>query len=136
MFKFLAKSAVFSLIWTRYRKMIVSTAFLFGSYFIIALMHRDYLSYAKLSQANADIALSYAVKWAALLTVSGIYYWLNIHKNLGKSTAKATVNSGSDKRKPPKQSSGDGSRAIARDPFAEIRRKDKLSSKAEQILKK
>lgn len=135
MFKFLAKSAVFSLIWNRYRKIILSTIVLFGSYFVISLMHTDYLDYAKLSQSEHNIAVSYGFKWAALLLTSAVYYWTNVRQPpLSKNNQENTAPSKTS-RKPQAASNAPSLKPPSGDPFAEIRKKDKLSSKGDRILK-
>lgn len=134
MFKFLAKSAVFSLVWSRYRKVILSTVILFGIYFTVSLMHKDYLEYAKLSHAD-NIALSYVFKWATLLLASIIYYWTNMYQSRAKSEQASTQAPAKASSKSKARSEKPAPEDTKNDPFAEIRKKGKLSSKAEQILK-
>jgi len=132
MFKFLAKSAIASLIWSKYHKIIVSTILLFILYFIISFIHDDYLEYAELSEETTNVALSYILKWGALITATAIYYFTNIYKFKAPETAAETSSAKPEKAKKSKHKE----KAKQQDPFAEIRNKEKLNSKADIALRK
>ncbi len=129
MFRFLAKSALATVIFKRYRRPIVSTLVLFLAYFLIATVHGDYVDYAVTAEDRQYLWLSFVLKWALLLGVTAVYYFYNmagLRPRAEKPPAPAKA--------PPLSAEPSPDSAV--DPFAEIRRKPTLKSRGEQLLEK
>lgn len=130
MFRFLAKSALATVVWKRYRRPIGSTIALLISYFFIAMVHSDYVAWATTTAEHGHLWASFIVKWVALIGVSALYYWFNTRNLAPANNAPET---GPDKksksRRKPAPETPDFS--AGPDPFADIRNKDKLRSRAD-----
>ncbi|WP_041521807.1 hypothetical protein [Gilvimarinus agarilyticus] len=133
MFRFLAKSALATVIWKRYRRPIVSTLILFISYFFIAMVHGDYVSWATTTAEHQHLWISFVLKWLALIGVTLLYYWYNsraiahIDKQDETEAERHTSKKSRRPQTPPPESD-------APDPFAAIRQKDKLRSRADVAM--
>lgn len=139
MINFFAKSVAATYIWKRYKKVILSTAALFLSYFIISALHTDYLDYQTRSGHNAQLLFSYVVKWGLLSAATALYYYLNIHNKLtaSRTNKKEEAPPFSEPRKnkinvhaKPSTSQQES------DPFSAIRTKEKLRSRTEIDMEK
>lgn len=133
MFRFLAKSALATLVWKRYHRSILASLALLLGYFLIAMIHGDYVDYAASATDTSHLWLSYLVKWALLFTVTLVYYFY-LRRQLRapsqvktETTAKATVKG--TKSAPTNQND-------SADPFANIRGKQKLKSHADIALER
>lgn len=127
MFRFLAKSALATVVFKRYRRPIVSTLVLFLGYFLIATVHGDYVDYAVTADDRRYLWLSFVLKWTLLLAVTAVYYFYNM----------AGLRPRGDQPPAPQKSPAtrtEPSPGSAVDPFAEIRRKEKLKSRGEHLL--
>lgn len=137
MFNKLLKITVIGFIWTRYGRVIASTLMLFAYFWVVSLVHQDYLDYLKL-QANAGGAgLSFILKWLAF--IAGIVaFWIFNNRSWRKSVRQS--NEGStfpvkpNASKLPSKKGGNSNVDV--DPFESIRRKDKLRSRADLIIEK
>lgn len=133
MFRFLAKSALAAVIWKRYRRIILSTLALFVGYFLISLLHGDYVDYVVTAGDRRFLWGSYVAKWAALTVITLVYYLYAVRvlaRRPGDDPPPATQRRAS----PPEggnvlQSGGEA------DPFAGIRRKKTLESRGDVLLK-
>lgn len=118
MFKQITRFAVVALVWKQYKRAIVSTVLLFAFLYMVGTLHEDYLAYAKLN-ASAAVGLSFAIKWGAMLM--GVMLFLLYHFYLRRS-------------KPPKKPPTAPPLNSADDPFAAIRQRKKLRSKADMLV--
>ncbi|WP_045859920.1 hypothetical protein [Teredinibacter purpureus] len=137
MFKFLTKSIVFSVVWRRYKTLIVSTVLLFLMYFVIALIHDDYVEYSLASQTENALGFAYIVKWAAMAIGTFVYYVINFPpailrknksgKRLRDAEEEAVLGAACENfsENPLRDN----------DPFAGIRQKKQLNSRADACLK-
>ena len=124
MFRFLAKSALATVLFKRYRRTIVSTLLLFACYFFISMIHGDYVSYATSADDRHYLWLSFLLKWVLLISITLVYYFYNV-RALGTSP------------KPPAKAAQQQVQASdAADPFDSIRTKDTLQSRGDVLLKK
>lgn len=131
MFRFLARSALATVIWKRYRRPIGSTLALFISYFFIVMVHGDYISWATTTAEHKHLWASFVIKWLALIGVTLLYYWFN--------TRTWTADDPAAEVKPKSKRAARRQRApqpdaSEPDPFASIRSKDKLRSRADLAL--
>ncbi|BFM22304.1 hypothetical protein [Gilvimarinus japonicus] len=134
MFRFLAKSALATVIWKRYRRPIVSTLALFISYFFIAMVHSDYVSWATTTAQHDNLWASFVVKWLALIGITLLYYWFNT-----RSLAKINNETDAERHTKPhnkqsRRTAHPPPEAAGPDPFADIRSKDKLRSRADVAM--
>lgn len=115
MFKQLFKLTFITLVWSRYKAVIVSTLLLFAFFWLTHKIHADFLTYSELKNSQDNLGISYFIKWAVL--ISGIFvYFLYNHfaRKKGKHKPKNKTSTSYDEKN---------------DPFAEIRKKDKLTAK-------
>ena len=122
MFKQLFRLTFITLIWSRYKSVIVSTILLFIFFWLINKVHADFLTYSELQNSSEHLGLSFVVKWVVMLAGILLYFLYNhlARKSRRKKPAiKKDYNPSDDN-----------------DPFAEIRKKDKLKSKSDFILEK
>lgn len=132
MINFFAKSVAATYIWKRYKKIILSTLALFVGYFLINSIHNDYLDYQTRSGNNAQLLFSYAIKWFLLSLVTGLYYYLNIHKSLSFNPENKTKNTHKANTQAQSTSTHSSSTSAEQpDPFAHIRKKQNLRSRAD-----
>ncbi|WP_049723205.1 hypothetical protein [Gilvimarinus polysaccharolyticus] len=132
MFRFLAKSALATVVWKRYRRPIGSTLALFISYFFIAMVHSDYVAWATTTAEHGHLWASFVVKWLALIGVSILYYWFNTRPLAQtNNTTESAAKKSKSRRKP---ASANPDIPPGPDPFATIRTKDKLRSRADVAM--
>ena len=115
------------MIWRRYRRLLIAVGLLIASYFLVSLLHDDYLDYVK-NSGNADfLGLSYVVKWAVLLVVTIVFYFLiGAHKTDKAKNIKP--------KKETQTAQTAQNETNAPDPFEAIRLKKKLRGHADQYL--
>ena len=135
MFKQIFRIAFVSLIWKQYKAIIISTVILFAYLWLIGNVHADYLSYAELQEDKSLAGRSFLLKWAALS--SGVLLYIAFHFLRGSrnrrssASSKQNVLSGTLVDRPNKDTNSNDN-----DPFATIRTKKKLRSRAEIALDK
>ena len=132
MFRFLAKSALATVVWKRYRRPIGSTLALFISYFFIAMVHSDYVAWATTTAEHGHLWASFVIKWLALIGVSILYYWFNTRPLTQTNTTDESAGQKSKSRRKPASVNPDIPPGL--DPFATIRTKDKLRSRADVAM--
>lgn len=122
MFKQVFRLTFITFVWKKYKRIIVSTTVLFMSLWLIGFIHDEYLEFSKLHN-DTNLSLSFVLKWFALLSSVTIYLIFNYlgSKKEKKSKKKA--------HEPVLTENAD-------DPFAEIRSRKKLRSRAEMIIDK
>jgi hypothetical protein len=136
MFNQLLKWTLVISIWRKYKKHIGITIILILALFLTSLVHQDFVNYSLVSNNNS-LGLSYLVKWLVYLALVSVYWFAvgKINKNASKDsdlhkkmkaskkrTAKSTTTAQEDSNEP--------------DPFASIRGKKTLRSKADIALEK
>ena len=123
----------------RYGAMIVSTLVLFAYFWVVGLIHRDYLDYLELQGGSQGVGLSFVFKWLAFI-VGIILYWLfnsyvrkkaDRKRNTQSSSSLKAAGLRANKSAVNTQASAD---TEADDPFAEIRQKEKLRSRADIVI--
>jgi len=107
-------------VWKKYKRIIVSTTVLFATLWLIGFIHDEYLEFAKLHN-DTNLGLSFMLKWVALLGSVAIYLIYNFvgSRKQKKSKGQTEIPDTADD---------------ADDPFAEIRVRKTLRSKAEMII--
>ena len=125
--KFLANTFLVTFIWRRYRKVIIAIFLLFLSYFLITLIHNDYVDYVRNSTNTAFLGLSYALKWLAMLLSTVIFYFYSTRNKKSKI-------SNDDIRNLKKAKPTENTDSAYIDPFEKIRQKEKLKGKVDTIL--
>lgn len=130
MFRFLAKSALVAMIWKRYRRTIISTLALFISYFLVSLFHGDYVEYAVSAGDKGFLWRSYLIKWVVLIGVTVIYYLFNTRILIkGKADDLPPASIGKNRRERIVEHAPQSEGEV--DPFAQIRRKERLKSRGD-----
>jgi len=138
MFKQIFRITFITFVWKQYKHVIVSTLILFAYLWLVGSVHEDYLSYAELQEDDSLAGRSFLMKWAAF--ASGVILYLVYHWFRGAKVRAGKLGSGSES----KTSSGKRHAAINTfdsnndedDPFAAIREKKKLRSRAEIMIDK
>lgn len=130
MINFFAKSVAATYVWKRYKKIIISTAALFLGYFLINAIHHDFLEYQKLSGSGQQLLLSYILKWLALGAITALYYYINIHNRI-KNGKEPLTKSSKQQANSAKNNKAENQTENSPDPFANIRKKETLRSRAD-----
>lgn len=134
MFKQLFRLTVVTYVWKRYKAIIVSTVILFVFFWLVGQLHQDYLSYGNLNKDTQHIGLSFVIKWVAFIVGFIIYVFFNSwHAKRASQSSNLPQDSVSTA-----PLAGDTSNLGVKDndPFDEIRKKDKLRSKADMVIEK
>ena len=131
MFKQIFRLAFVTVIWKQYKGIIVSTLVLFIYLWLVGSVHADYMSYAEAQSDEALVGRSFLYKWAALISGVVIYIAYNFFRGSRPETKNKTTS----------QSKTNAKLIIAGennsdDPFAEIRQKEKLRTRAEILVDK
>lgn len=136
MFRFLAKSALATVIWKRYHRPIVATLSLLLGYFLVSMVHGDYVDYSRGAGDTAHLWLSYLIKWLALLGLTLLYYFYmrRVLAPAAKTAPQAKAQRREKASTPPPEQTEQATEQ--QDPFVQIRRKDKLTSRADLALNK
>ncbi len=131
MFKQFFRLTVVAYIWKRYKTIIISTLVLFIFFWVVSQLHADYVSYGDLNHDKQYIGLSFVIKWIAFVAGLVVYFLVN-------SWAFRSSKRNNAKNNASKKSTAKGQRNALvvdqNDPFAEIRKKDKLRSRADMII--
>ena len=123
----------------RYGAMIVSTLVLFGYFWVVGLIHRDYLDYLELQGSSQGVGLSFVIKWLAFIVGISLYWLFNSYirkkadrkRNKQSSSSLKAAGLPADKSAKNTRASGE---AELYDPFDEIRQKEKLRSRADFVI--
>ena len=139
MFKQIFRIAFVSLIWKQYKAIIISTVVLFAYLWLIGSVHSDYLNYAELQEDKSLAGRSFILKWAALS--SGVLLYIAYHVLRGsRNRQKSSSSSSSIKGAALSGTLVDQPKGVNNsnypDPFAEIRTKKKLRTRAEIAIDK
>lgn len=123
--KFIANTFFLAMIWRRYRRLFIAVGLLIISYFLVSLLHNDFLDYVKNSGNDNFLGASYVVKWLVLLVVTLVFYFLIGARKEAKPD---------NVHKPPTPASRPTTQTDKPDPFDAIRHKKKLRGRADQYL--
>ncbi|MEO0442379.1 MAG: hypothetical protein AAFZ92_01365 [Pseudomonadota bacterium] len=125
----LLKLTLASYVWKRYRRTLIALPVLLIYFWLVNLIHNDYLAYAELDDSQMGVGLSFVIKW--VLVFIGFIIFIIIHFTGGSR------NSGEHKQvQPGDQGYGTGASASHADASDAIRQKQKLRSRADMILEK
>ena len=153
------------LLWRKYKFFILSLIVLIAFIFVVGQVHQDYLRYNELQDTPTNIGLSFAVKWliwaGSIILFLVANHYFNQHKRKQKELASEQSNSAlskllkwksrlsSSENADPNASSktqqkstganlgGDEKPSTSNnDPFAAIRKKEKLRSYADVVIEK
>lgn len=123
MFKQAFRFAFVALIWKQYKSVIISTILLFAYLFLVSNLHDDYISHLKLQQQSAYSGPSFIYKWLAYAL--GILIYFIFHWWYPKpSKSKKNKNKNNKEISPDEMDPND-------DPFAQIRKRKTLRSRAD-----
>jgi hypothetical protein len=151
------------LLWRKYKFFILSLILLIAFIFVVGQVHQDYLRYNELQDTPTNIGLSFAVKWviwAASITLFLVAnHYFNQYKRKQKELASEQSNSALSKLLKWKSRKGKSSTVESStrsktqqkdafihqdedaknntnvdDPFAAIRKKEKLRSYADVVI--
>lgn len=153
-------------IYKRYKQTILSTALLLLVLWLIEKIHQDFVNYSQLNEDTSFLAVSFGLKWFAFACVTGLYTAWNLFfkresfkkESLSKAERKkygqllndedkfqddliakmralptSKVTSKSAQKEPQNETDGEDAKP---DPFAQIRDKETLKSKADFVLHK
>ncbi len=125
-------------IWRRYGAALKVLPFVLILLLVIFSVHNDYLNYVKVGEDQRHLALSFVVKWGVIVLV-GFLYWRYVKRTLSRSS-DATVRPARSGRGRPRGAETPESEAPTEveqpDPFANIRDKKHLRSRAEWVIEK
>jgi inner membrane protein involved in colicin E2 resistance len=142
-------------LWRKYKFLLVSLLLLIVFIFISGQVHQDYLAYAQ-STENVSVGWSFAIKWCVWILAIALFFMANHLVNERKQKREELQEKNSAlqgilawKRKvagnkdvAKKASDDKFSRSTAdtandvKDPFEQLRKKDKLRSYADLIIEK
>lgn len=153
MFQHVVRWTFLITIWKKYKGQLLTTLAYILGLLIISLVHSDYLDYVAVSKQGQEfVSKSFLLKWLAYIIITAVYFWLfksfskvekEGHEDLSflrKFSSKRKTKSGSvsgrseDKVAKSVKSQGTKSANTSNDPFANIRKKEKLRSEADLIV--
>ncbi len=133
MIKNLFRITVLGFIWKRYKIVIVSTIALFIYFWLVGMLHEDFVSYSDLNDDKQYVGLSFIIKWFAFVAGFIVYIALN-SRHLNREVKPKNNSSVLSERL--EGVSYGGKPSEHEDPFDAIRKKGKLRSKADFIIEK
>jgi len=134
MFSQLLKILAASFIWKKYKSTILPAACLFLYLWLVGIIHEDYLSYREIDGGAGGLGLSFIIKWFAwIMGIAIFFFYDNFERNKVKNPSRksekkqstASENLSKNPNEKPKT-----------DPFAAIRDKKTLRSKADIAIDK
>jgi len=125
MFKQIFRLTFVTIIWKQYKRGIISIVCLLVSLWLINFAHREYLAFTEHLSQTSYIGLSFYIKWALLIVVVLIYLCVSLYSPKDKQKSEIKQNRTTETKA-----------ANSDDPFAFIREKEALRTKAEIVLEK
>lgn len=127
MFKQVFRLAFVTVIWKQYKQVIVSTLLLFTFIFLVSNIHADFLTHTEMQKDTTGTGLSFIAKWLAYAVGVGLYFAYHAYRGQGSN------------KKPNKKHKSTSKQGIVTvapessedDPFAEIRQRKTLRSRAD-----
>lgn len=137
MWNSLIKLSVLSLVWKRHRKTLISFALLLVFFWVLNLIHQDYLSYAAIQNHTQWVGLSFIAKWILFLMAGAVFVFTNLKakpraKAIHQPEAKAPIR---DEEIEALRTSQETTSTALDERFTALREKKTLSSKADILLK-
>lgn len=138
MFNQLLKWTLLISIWRKYKQYIGITVFLFLALMLTSFLHQDYVNYSLVTD-NENLGLSYVVKWLVYLSLVTAFWFAvgkiksvrgkdsDLHRKMKVADHKSTKEA---------QENPDETDDDQLDPFANIRQKKSLRSKADIEIEK
>lgn len=126
-FKQAFRFAFVTLVWKQYKAVILSTIALFAYLFLVGSLHSDFLEHARLNADKQNLGLSFIYKWGAFALGLAIFFGYHYLRPRTKNVAK-------EKQKKLEKELNDLDPED--DPFATIRARDKLRSRADFLIEK
>lgn len=129
-FKQVFRVAFVTFIWKQYKHLIVSTLLLFVYLFLVSNIHADFLTHTVLKEDKSGSGLSFVYKWLAFAFGIGAYFLYHSIRARVKSKSKTNA------QKLAEKNPAASSKVIINDPddpFAQIRQRKKLRSRADFI---
>ena len=131
MFNQLLRLSFITFIWKRYKRLIVSTVLLLLFFWLVSLVHQDYSQYAQLNDDKQYLGISFLFKWLLYGVAVVSYVYFNGLAGNSAKTGQQDLPVATKKVDPPQSS-----KAQTSDPFEHLRHKERLKSKADQIIDK
>ncbi len=128
MFKQVFRVAFITLIWKQYKGSIISTLLLIAYLFIVSSIHRDYL----LAAGDEAEKITFVYKWLAYLV--GVIAFCTFHWI--RSKFSQTLDETSQENTKAQIEKYRAMENTSDDPFAEIRTREKLRSRADFLMEK
>ena len=137
MWNSLIKLSVLSLIWKRHRKTLITFALLLISFWVLNLIHKDYLAYADIQDHTQWVGLSFIVKWLFFLIAGAVFVLTNLKSKPGSTTAHHTKQQAPIREEAidTLKASQETTSTALDERFVALREKKTLSSKADLLLK-
>jgi len=125
-FRQVFRIAFVTLIWKQYKHVIVSTLLLFVFLFLVSSLHADFLKHAQIQNEVSHTGASFIYKWLAFCAGVMLYFFYHYLRRNTKNT---------DKTKQEKIGEELSNLDDDQDPFAAIRARKTLRSRADFITK-
>ena len=123
-FKQIFRVAFVALIWKQYKGFIISTVLLIAYLFLVGSVHQDYLTHSQLQDDTSSSGLSFIYKWAAYTLGILVYFGFHALKKARTAPEDLSVKA--------RQANKEAKNNLD-DPFAAIREKKTLKSRADFI---
>jgi len=123
-FKQIFRIAFIALVWKQYKGLIISSTLLIAYLLLVGNVHQDYLTHSQLQKDASSSGMSFVYKWLAYAI--GIALYFGFHALRSSRAPKEDL---SEKAK---RANKDAKNDL-NDPFAAIRERDKLRSRADFI---
>jgi hypothetical protein len=143
MIKNIFRLTVIGYVWKRYKILIVSTLVLFVYFWMVGLLHSDFVEFASLNEDKQYLGASFLFKWLALAL--GLVVYLVVNSRYGRKPAEGINNKPTDslggqfktgKNKQFQVDANSNTNSDGTDPFEQIRKRDRLRSRADFIIEK
>ncbi|MBB6522308.1 hypothetical protein [Pseudoteredinibacter isoporae] len=154
MIKQFVRLAIVATVWRRYKSSIISVAALLLFWFVVSFFHGEYISYAEATGERQFLAVSFFIKWG--LGMAALSAFILFHLRAFRKSADRKENPQASKKEhlkgekqkpktqkvkdkpeiPPAPKPGDEAYKASEDPFAALRDKPKLRSRADVELSK
>ncbi|MFT6407631.1 MAG: hypothetical protein ACJAQ6_001044, partial [Arenicella sp.] len=121
-FKQIFRVAFITLIWKQYKALIVSTFLLVAYLLLVGSLHNDFLTHSQLQKDTSGSGISFVYKWLAYTVGIVLYFGFHALRN-SRPKKQALQQKAKQANKQAKHDS--------EDPFASIREKDTLRSRAD-----
>ena len=132
MFKQIFRVAFVTLVWKQYKHIIVSTLVLFAFLYLVGNVHADFLRHAELQDQKEGLGLSFIYKWLGFLF--GVVAYFTYHYFRTRVTGTDKTDKASKKKVANAKAALNNEADDGDDPFARIRSRKKLRSRADFLI--